>query len=851
MQDAESLAFHTWRANIQRLYKKNCSIRLYPIYWKGFFGVRNVECKIRHIYIFILYSMRDLILKLEMNQSIANADFDVNILEDANTDPNITLTIPLPIDKDTYIDVKPNENVSNSFMLLGHFIEFISGVKFNEVYAKNEHRYSVNKLTKSFNDSSKEYMKRRLETTDERLDEIVYELVNSELRMNLIKAEDFPKRFKDVKEFMVLYCTAENKKNLPNFMSVTALRVCYVTVMKTLSKMFPQGVWVNNRQLSELFQEYLKNPMSIVLLPNHQSHLDYVIMHLIFMRFLFSIPVVIAGENLNVAVFGRILKGLGAIFIKRSFNNELYTERNLTNYVEYVFLNKVHFEVFIEGTRSRDGKLLLPKYGILKTLSSIYLNQRKKEGNKNFDLLLQPISITYERVYEAEGYLDELIGKDKKQESFMSILSNGVTNLIYGVDRDDKNLKRLEDGFITNYDRVLHGKIFVRLADRFTLSSFVEDEGNRVNCDEEGAISEEDINLKKLGFQILHAINGVSYLPQSAVVGVTIQTYYYLNGEREFPIVNLLPLMNFLIDLYLEENLNDSNMQILTRIKDLSDANKVDLIKDQVIRFFKYSRVNPDTNQLRIENSFELLYYKNLTIHLIIHKCLASFILLKTHNLNYINKLFYIFTGFLKNEFLFDYNYNLANNISNILKHYQDIGVINKDYKIIDQNYHKVLSTIIQPFIESFMVCLDNLNYTVGEFYEHSKNTITEQQLINDSLMLKDYPTTKSLLKIIQKDNVKNFHRECREYRVETYNKQYLLSFLFYLNNLRLIKIFKNKSKTKAYVIIVNSRDLKFSLRFIQNLILKNETDDTSINYMIDIVDKNPDRDITELKVRL
>lgn len=786
-----------------------------------------------------------------MNNKIANADFDVNILEDANTDPNIALTFPLPTDEDTYIDLKPNEKVSTSLKLLGNFIEFISGVKFNDIYTLNEHKYSINKLTKSFNKASDAYMKERLEKTDERLDEIVYNLVDSELRMNLIMAKDFPQRFKEVKDFMIKFYQEENKKNLPKFMSVNYLRVCYVTVMKTLSKMFPQGVWVNREQLSDLLKEYVENPMSIVLLPNHQSHLDYVIMHLIFIRFLLSIPTVIAGDNLNVAVFGGILKGLGGIFIKRSFNNELYTERNLTNYVEFVFVNKIHFEVFIEGTRSRDGKLLLPKYGILKTLASIYLKQRNLEGNKNFDLLMQPVSITYERIYEAEGYLDELIGKDKKQESFVNILSNGVSNLMYGVDRQDKTLKYLKDGFIDNYDRTLHGKIFVRLASRFTLSSYVEDKSNNVAADEDAPISEEDVNLKKLGFKILHAINEASYLPQSAVVGTTIQTYYYLHGQREFRITNLLPMMNFLINIFLEEQLSDSNKQILNDIKELSDTDKVNLIKDQIIHFFKFTRVNPNTNMVKIENSFELLYYKNLTIHLIIHKCLASFILLKTLNLNQINKLYYIFTGFLKNEFLFDYNYNPGNNLSNILKNFQERGVISDNYEVLDEYYHQVLSSIIQPFIKSFMICLDNLNYSIGQFYANFTNEITEQQLINDSLMLKDYPTTKSLLRIIQKDNVKNFQSESIDYRIETYNKQYLLSFLFYLNNLKLIKIFKNKSKTKAYVIIRNSKDLKFTLRFLEKLIIENETDDMSINYMIDIVDKNPDRESNELKSRL
>lgn len=786
-----------------------------------------------------------------MSEAIANADFDVNILEDANTNPNVSLSFPLPTDKETYIDLKPNEKVSTSLKLLGNFIEFVSGVKFNEIYSNNEHRYSVNKLSKSFNNASAAYMKERLEKSDERLDEIVYDLVDSELRMNLIKAKDFPKRFKEVKEFMVEFYTKENKKNLPEFMSLNYLRVCYVTVMKTLSKMFPQGVWVNKQQLSDLFEEYLENPTSIVLLPNHQSHLDYVIMHLIFIRFLLSIPTVIAGENLNVAVFGGILKGLGGIFIKRSFNNELYTERNLTNYMEFVFLNKLHFEVFIEGTRSRDGKLLLPKYGILKTLVSIYLKQRNQEGNKNFDMLLQPVSITYERIYEAEGYLDELIGKDKKQESFVNILSNGLGNLMYGVDRQDANLKYLKDGLVNNYDRTLHGKIFVTLADRFTLSSYVEDESNRVESYGNVPVTEEEVNLKKLGFKVLHAINRASYLPQSAVVGITIQTYYYLNGEREFPITNLLPMMDFLIDVYLEEQLSQSNLQILNDIKHLSDTEKVNLIKDQIIHFFKYTRVNPKTNRIKIENSFELLYYKNLTIHLIIHKCLASYILLKTLNLNQINKLYYIFTGFLKNEFLFDYNYNPDNNLSNILKHFQSIGVLSDQYEVIDEHYHKVLSTIIQPFIKSFLILIENLNFSIGRFYENSRNEITEQQLINDSLMLKDYPTTKSLLRIIQKDNMKNFNSETIDYHIETYNKQYLLSFLFYLNNLKLIKIFKNKSKTKAYVIIRNTKDLKFILKFFDKLILKSEMDDVSINYMIDIVDKIPDREIIQMRARL
>lgn len=786
-----------------------------------------------------------------MTETVSNSDFDVNILEGAFSDPNIELSFPLPTDEDFTLEFKPSERVSLSLKLLGNFVKFVTGINYNEIYSNGETKYSVNKMSKSFNRTTEKYMKHKLEKGDPTLDEIVYNLVDSELRMNLIKAKDFPKRFKDVKEFMVKYYTLENKKNLPNFGSIHFLRVCYFTVMKTISKMFPQGVWVNKLELHNLYQQYLKDPMSIMLLPNHQSHIDYVILHLILIRFQMSVPVVVAGENLNVAVFGGILKGLGAVFIKRSFNNEAYTEKNLYNYIEFVLLNKINFEVFIEGTRSRDGKLLLPKYGILKALVSIYLEHTSKGKKQDFDVLIQPISIIYEKVYESEGYLNELIGKDKKQESFFNIMSNGVSNLLYGVDREDSKISVLKDGFIDNKKKTLHGKIFVKLADNFTLSSFVNNPANLIELGGNVSLTEGRVNLKKLGFQVMHAINKVSFLPKNAIVGTAIQTFYYLHGNKSFHIQEMLPMFDFITNIYLEEDLSPTNANMLTAISKFSNSEKTELIKSQIIKFFKFTRVNPKTDKIEIENSFELLYYKNLGMHLIIYKCLASFVVLKSLSLEQIEKLFYIFTGFLKNEFLFDYNYDRCSNLSFILQKFKDSGVISEDLTVVDKEYHKTLCTIIQPFIESFMVCVDNLNSTVGEYYARANEKITEQQLINDSLMLDDYPTTKNLLRIIQQEGVKSKETSGKLYQIETYNKQYLLSFLFYLHNLRLIKIFKNKSRTKAYVLIKNPRDLNVLQAFLQSLAHDKKIDNVMLNYVIDIVDKTFDREVEEVKAKL
>lgn len=782
--------------------------------------------------------------------ALTNSDFDINILENALTNPNVALTFPLPTDSEKYLPVSGSEKTSNSFQLLEHFVGFVSSTNMLEIY-KNGEKFAARKTAKSFNDKSTNYMKDRLEKTDEKLDEIVYKLVDLELKMNLIKAKDFPKRHKEVKEFMVKYYTEENKKNLPVFGSERFVRLCYITVIKTITKMFPKGVWVNRAQISDLYKKYLEDPMSIVLLPNHQSHIDYVILHLILIRFQMTTPIVIAGDNLNVAVFGSILKGLGAIFIKRSFNNELYTERNLNNYIEFVFANKIPFEVFIEGTRSRDGKLLLPKYGILKSLANIYLHQRQQLKNQTFDLLIQPIAITYERVYEADGYLNELNGMDKTQESFVNILSNGISNM---MSRGGKTtLKKLPDGFVDNSESSLNGKIYVNLADNFKFSDYVNDPHNllEVSDEQDQVASEQNLNLKKLGFKILHSINDVSYLTESAVVGMTIQTFNYFYRKKDFSIVELLPMFDFLLNVLQSDNSNSSNTRLILNIQALSKEQKIELIQSQVIQFLRYTKVNPDTQRIKIVNSFELLYYKNLCIHLIIHKCLVSFILLRTLSLHKINRLYYIFTGFLKNEFLFDYDYNSDHSISSILKNYQGLGLINENYEILDEQYHSILATIIEPFIQSILICVEHLNEEVAKSRSRDFKEVTEQQLIDDLVLLKDFPTTKSLLKNMQKDNLKNFKNESSSYRIETYNKQYLLSFLFYLNNLRLIKIFKNKAKTKAYVIVQNPKDLLFCLKFFSKIIDKKETHDWDIAYMIDIVDKNYERNSQALASRL
>ena len=228
-------------------------------------------------------------------EDISNSDFDVNILQDLFTEPNVPLKFPLPTDKETYIDIEGNgKEASKSFNILYLALRLITGPsRFDKIYSIQEYRYFTNKHSDEFKKKFNDYMNNKLERDDTKLDEIVYDLINQELNLKLITADQFKERFQKVKDYMVKFYKQQNKKNLPTFPSHEFLRSAYVTVLFLMKKLFPKGIWVSNDDISRLYQQYLKDPMSIIFLPSHQSHLDYIIIHVICIRFQMGTPVVI------------------------------------------------------------------------------------------------------------------------------------------------------------------------------------------------------------------------------------------------------------------------------------------------------------------------------------------------------------------------------------------------------------------------------------------------------------------------------------------------------------------------------------------------------------------------------
>jgi glycerol-3-phosphate O-acyltransferase len=153
----------------------------------------------------------------------------------------------------------------------------------------------------------------------------------------------------------------------------------------------------------------------IIYVPCHRSHIDYLLLSYLLFRNGLTPPHIAAGINLNMPVIGGLLRRGGAFFMRRTFKgNPLYTAV-FNEYLHTLFTKGFPVEYFVEGGRSRTGRMLQPKTGMLAiTLRSFLRNSRTP-------IVFVPVYIGYERVLEGRTYLGELRGAAKKKESIFDI----------------------------------------------------------------------------------------------------------------------------------------------------------------------------------------------------------------------------------------------------------------------------------------------------------------------------------------------------------------------------------------------------------------------------------------------
>jgi len=168
----------------------------------------------------------------------------------------------------------------------------------------------------------------------------------------------------------------------------------------------------------------------IIYVPCHRSHMDYLLLTYVIIQEGLVAPRIAAGINLSFWPAGPIFRKAGAFFIRRSFNGNRMYSTIFREYLGLLFERGYSVKYYTEGGRSRTGRLLPPKTGMLAmTIQSLLRGIDRP-------ITLVPVYIGYEHVMEVGTYHKELSGGEKKKES------------IFGVVKAIKNLRNYGKGYI-------------------------------------------------------------------------------------------------------------------------------------------------------------------------------------------------------------------------------------------------------------------------------------------------------------------------------------------------------------------------------------------------------------------
>lgn len=238
----------------------------------------------------------------------------------------------------------------------------------------------------------------------------------------------------------------------------------------------------------ERIRELIKRG-AVVYVPSHKSHIDYLAMSYVLFRHRLAVPHIIAGENLAFWPMGFLFRRMGAVFIKRSFRGDKLYATLLRQYLQRMLQEGFSQEFFIEGTRSRTGKLLAPKFGIL----SIYVDAFLRHPAR--DVQFVPINIIYSRVVEESAHVRELTGGEKKKESAASLLK------------------------IFDALRIQHGAMYVRVGEPISLQAFMNEQ--HLTPEETDETARHEL-IQRLGYNIIRRIDAATTVTPSSVVALAL-----------------------------------------------------------------------------------------------------------------------------------------------------------------------------------------------------------------------------------------------------------------------------------------------------------------------------------------
>lgn len=281
------------------------------------------------------------------------------------------------------------------------------------------------------------------------------------------------------------------KEMAADFSMLTIEMACIVMTL-VFNRIYHEMV-VDQDGLEKVRDAARKTPL--VLLPCHRSHIDYLVLSYIFYTNGLVPPHIAAGKNLNFFPVGGWFRKAGAFFIRRSFKDNKPYSLAFREYLKKLVQEGFWLEFFIEGGRSRTGKMLSPKFGVLKVIVDAI-----KSGAAP-DVHFVPVYVGYEQVIEEKAFSRELGGGEKKRENLGALIS--ATKVLWAK----------------------YGRLYVNFGDPISCREALDKHEAQMAKKPEQSGRQHDpemLFLRRLGYRVSDAINRVAMVTPSALVSAAL-----------------------------------------------------------------------------------------------------------------------------------------------------------------------------------------------------------------------------------------------------------------------------------------------------------------------------------------
>ncbi len=349
-----------------------------------------------------------------------------------------------------------------------------------------------------------------------------------------------------------------------------------VRLLRWLWNKIYDGVEVNHMQrLHDVAKE-----KEVIYVPCHRSHIDYLLLGYVTYEEGLHLPHVAAGINLNMPVVGGILRRGGAFFLRRTFKGNRLYAAVFDAYINQVLIKGSSMEYFVEGGRSRTGRLLAPKGGMLVMTVNSYVKSPRRP------IVFVPIYFGYEKLIEGDSFISELGGAQKKKESIGGLF---------------RSIKSLRDHF---------GKVYVNIAEPVELQPILD----RLYPEWRSYESENGERppwlagiVEELGTQIMQGINSAA-----AVTPISLLAYVLLATPKQT------------IGLHELRRQLELSLKVLQRFKYSDSVTLPDWSAEQIIEHGEKLEVisrstHPMGEIIRMSEQTAVLmtYFRNNIIHLL------------------------------------------------------------------------------------------------------------------------------------------------------------------------------------------------------------------------------------------